>query len=74
MIDFGIPEGDTAVARTVSLPAAIAVEMILNKTIQVKGIHIPVIPGIYKPVLNHLERLGIRMIEEFGLPLTENIK
>jgi saccharopine dehydrogenase-like NADP-dependent oxidoreductase len=31
LVDYGIPDGDTSVARTVALPAAVAVKMILNK-------------------------------------------
>ena len=73
MLDFGSLATDTSIARTVALPAAIAVEMILNGKIEQTGVHIPVIPGIYNPVLTHLENLGIKMVEEFGLPLTENI-
>lgn len=69
MLDFGTPATDTSVARTVALPAAIGVEMILNGEIGVKGVHRPVIPGIYNPVLDALEKLGIRMEETFGLPL-----
>jgi saccharopine dehydrogenase-like NADP-dependent oxidoreductase len=73
MLDFGSPATDTSIARTVALPAAIAVEMILTGQISEKGVHIPVIPGIYNPVLDRLETLGIRMVEEYGLPVTENI-
>ena len=73
MLDYGSPATDTSIARTVALPAAIGVEMILNGKITETGVHIPVIPGIYNPVLDHLETMGIRMIEEYGLPLTENI-
>ena len=73
MLDFGSPSSDTSVARTVALPAAIAVEMILTGKIKEKGVHVPVIPEIYHPVLDRLETMGIKMIEEFGLPLTENI-
>jgi saccharopine dehydrogenase-like NADP-dependent oxidoreductase len=73
MLDFGSPSTDTSVARTVALPAAVAVEMILNGKINLHGVHIPVIPEIYNPVLNRLETMGIKMTEEFGLPLTENI-
>ena len=39
-----------------------------------KGVHIPVIASIYDPVLNELEALGIKMTEEFGLPVSENIQ
>lgn len=71
MLDFGSPSTDTAVARTVALPAAIGVEMILEGKIEAKGVHIPVIPEIYNPVLDRLETMNIRMVEEYGLPETE---
>jgi saccharopine dehydrogenase-like NADP-dependent oxidoreductase len=74
MLDFGIPGSDTSIARTVALPAAIGAEMILSGAIHEKGVHIPVIPGIYEPVLRKLESLGIKMNEEYGLPVSENIK
>jgi saccharopine dehydrogenase (NADP+, L-glutamate forming) len=47
--------------------------MILEKKIDVKGVHRPVIPQIYNPVLNELKTLGIEMKEEFGLPESEMI-
>lgn len=73
MLDFGTLATDTSIARTVALPAAIAVEMILTGKITISGVHIPVIPEIYNPVLDQLETLGIQMQEEFGLPLSEMI-
>jgi len=74
MLDFGTLATDTSIARTVALPAAIGVEMILKGDISVKGVFRPVIPEIYVPVLNELEKLGIRMEEEYGLPVSENIR
>lgn len=74
MLDFGTIATDTAVARTVALPAAVGVEMVANGNISVKGVHIPVIPEIYNPVLQALEKMNIRMVEEYGLPIEENIK
>ena len=68
MLDFGSPKTDTAIARTVALPAAMGVEMILEGKINITGVHIPVLPEIYHPILNQLESAGIKMIEEFGLP------
>ncbi|MHC1778513.1 MAG: saccharopine dehydrogenase C-terminal domain-containing protein [Lentimicrobium sp.] len=73
MLDFGTPATDTSIARTVALPAAIGVEMILKGEISVKGVFRPVVPEIYNPVLDELEKLDIRMEEEYGLPLSENI-
>lgn len=73
MLDFGSLSTDTAIARTVALPAAIGVEMILENKISVKGVHVPVIKEIYQPILENLEKMGIKMKEEFGLPMTEAI-
>jgi len=59
LVDYGIPNDDSAIARTVSIPAAIAVKMILEGKIDVKGVHIPVIPEIYNPILDELEGMDI---------------
>jgi len=64
LVDYGIPDGDTSVARTVALPAAIAVKMILKKEINMTGVHIPVIPEIYNPILDELEDMGIKFEEK----------
>jgi saccharopine dehydrogenase-like NADP-dependent oxidoreductase len=64
LLDYGIPDGDTSVARTVALPAAIAVKMILQKKINLTGVHIPVIPEIYNPILDELEEMGIQFKEK----------
>lgn len=63
LVDFGDPDGDTAMSRTVSLPAAIAVRRILEGHIRETGVHIPVTPEIFGPVLPELERLGLRFEE-----------
>lgn len=67
LLDFATSD-NTSIARTVALPAAIAVKMILNGEIKERGIQIPVTKSIYEPVLNELEKMGIAMIEEWGLP------
>jgi saccharopine dehydrogenase-like NADP-dependent oxidoreductase len=67
LLDFATAD-DTSIARTVALPAAIAVKMILNGEITDKGVQIPIAKTIYEPVLNELEKLGISMVEEWGLP------
>jgi len=59
LIDYGIPHGDSSMARTVSLPAAIAVNLILTGKIKLTGVHIPVLPEIYLPVLDELEKMNI---------------
>lgn len=65
LLDYGSPATDTAIARTVALPAAIGVKLILENKIKLKGVHIPVLPEIYIPVLAELEKLGIKMDEEY---------
>lgn len=59
LIDFGIPDSDSSMARTVSLPAAIATKMILKGKIDVTGVHAPVLSEIYNPVLDELETMNI---------------
>lgn len=59
LIDFGIPNGDSAMSRTVSLPAAIGAKLILTGKIKMTGVQIPVMPEIYEPVLAELETLRI---------------
>ncbi len=49
----------TAMAKTVGLPLGIAAKLILNNTIKLTGIHIPIIKEIYEPVLKELEQAGI---------------
>ncbi|MBL7065040.1 MAG: saccharopine dehydrogenase NADP-binding domain-containing protein [Anaerolineae bacterium] len=66
LIDYGEPGGDTSMARTVGLPAAIGARMILEGEINLTGVHIPVLPEIYEPVLGELERMGIACVEKTG--------
>jgi saccharopine dehydrogenase-like NADP-dependent oxidoreductase len=73
MLDFGSQSTNTAVARTVALPASIAVRMILENKISLKGVQRPVAPQIYNPVIDELKTLGIEMKEEYGLPESEMI-
>lgn len=63
MIDFGTPSANTSIARTVALPASVAVKLILENKIKLKGVYRPVVPEIYEPVLSVLASLGIKMNE-----------
>ncbi|NLE63008.1 MAG: saccharopine dehydrogenase [Bacteroidales bacterium] len=73
LLDFGEQNGDTSIARTVALPAAIAVDMLAQGKINVTGVHRPVIPEIYNTILNQLDTLGIRMHEQYGLSINKMI-
>ena len=46
----------TAMAKTVGLPLGIAAKIILNGTLKLTGLHIPILKEIYEPVLEELER------------------
>jgi saccharopine dehydrogenase-like NADP-dependent oxidoreductase len=50
---------NTAMAKTVGLPLGIAAKLILEGSLTVTGLHIPVLPSIYIPVLTELEKHGI---------------
>jgi saccharopine dehydrogenase (NADP+, L-glutamate forming)/spermidine synthase len=64
LIDYGIPNGDSSMSRTVALPVAIASKMILDRKITLTGVHRPIIPEIYEPILKELETLDIKMDEK----------
>ena len=55
----GDDEIHTAMAKTVGLPLGIAAKLILNGTINLSGIHIPVKKEIYDPVLSELKNYGV---------------
>ena len=64
LIDFGIPHGDSSMSRTVGLPPAIGTRLILEGKINLAGVHIPVIPEIYVPILAELKDVGIEFKEK----------
>ena len=68
LVAFGEPSGDSAMARTVSLPAAAAARLILDGRIALTGVRIPVHPEIYEPVLSTLEPMGIAFRETRTTP------
>lgn len=64
LIDFGIPHGDTSMARTVSLPLAVGVKLMAEDKIKLTGVQIPIQPEVYELVLAELENLNIKMQEK----------
>jgi len=60
----GEDETETAMARTVGLPLAIAAKLLLEGKIASRGVVIPVAKEIYQPVLKALSGLGIRLMEK----------
>jgi saccharopine dehydrogenase-like NADP-dependent oxidoreductase len=59
LIDYGIPGGHSAMARTVGLPLAVCAKLILEGRIPWKGVQIPIHDDIYRPVLEELKSYGI---------------
>lgn len=64
LVDFGQPDGDSSMSRTVSLPAAIAARLILEGKVSQRGVLRPVHSEIYNPVLDELASLNIVCSEE----------
>ncbi|MBL3593433.1 MAG: saccharopine dehydrogenase NADP-binding domain-containing protein [Synergistaceae bacterium] len=63
LVDYGIPDGDTSIARTTGIPPAIGALLILRGGFNVPGVHAPVLPEVYEPALKLLEEEGVRFIE-----------
>jgi saccharopine dehydrogenase (NADP+, L-glutamate forming) len=59
----GDDEVNTAMAKTVGLPLAIAANHLLQGKIKSRGVVIPVDKDIYNPVLNELSKHGISLVE-----------
>ena len=66
LIDYGRPGGDSSMARTVGLPAAVAARLVLDGGISRKGVCLPVHSEIYGPILRELEGRGIVFQERDG--------
>ncbi|MDQ3191167.1 MAG: saccharopine dehydrogenase, partial [Bacteroidota bacterium] len=65
MVVTGEDRVNTAMSKTVGLPVAIATKMILNGTISLTGVQIPVNKNIYLPVLKELEEFGVNFNEQY---------
>jgi len=60
----GEDETQTAMAKTVGLPLAIACKLLLEGKFLSRGVVIPIQKEIYEPVLNELKSWGIRLEEK----------
>jgi saccharopine dehydrogenase-like NADP-dependent oxidoreductase len=63
LVCIGENDQHTAMAKTVGLPLGIAAKLIVENQIQLKGLHIPILPQIYEPVLAALKSEGIEFQE-----------
>lgn len=60
----GDDEVHTGMAKTVGLPAAIAVKMIMDGKLKRAGVCVPVTADIYEPALKELESFGVKFSEK----------
>ena len=58
MLMEGIPNGESAMTRAVSLPASITAKLILEGKITSRGVVMPMNPEVYKPVLKEMKTYG----------------
>ena len=58
MVTKGEDAVNTSMAKTVGLPVAILVKLILQGKVNLTGVHIPVMAEIYEPVLEELKEYG----------------
>lgn len=63
LIDFGIPDDDSSIARTTGLPPAIVARLFLEGRVPGHGLVLPTLPEIYEPCLAELEKEGIHLQE-----------
>lgn len=54
---------ETAMAKTVGLPLAIAAKLLLTNAITARGVVVPVNEAVYVPILKELETLGVKFRE-----------
>ncbi len=60
----GDPEGHSAMSRAVSLPAATAVQLILEGKLDLNGVQMPLRPELYEPILENLGKLGFNFTHQ----------
>ena len=63
LVTEGQNNGQTAMARTVGIPLAIACKLILSNQIKAKGCLLPISHEFYKPILKELEQFDIHFKE-----------
>ena len=64
LVVFGDDQVNTAMAKTVGTPVAIATKLLLTNKVNLKGVHIPIKKELYEPILDELKNYQIEFIEE----------
>ncbi len=64
MVVIGKDCEETAMSITVGTPVAIAVKLLLTGRIDLTGVHLPLSPDLYNPILDELEEFGVVFHDE----------
>lgn len=64
MVVIGEDQTYTSMAKTVGLPLGIAAKNMLNGNFKITGVHLPIYPEIYKPIMEELTKNGIVFSEK----------
>ncbi len=64
MVAYGDPNGHSAMAKTVGLPAAFGAELLLKGGMDGRGVVAPMTADFYEPILEKLELEGIKFVEK----------
>lgn len=67
MVLIGEDQTNTAMAKTVGLPVAIAALKILNGVIKNPGVQLPIHKEVYTPILEELKQYGV-LFQEYHVP------
>jgi saccharopine dehydrogenase-like NADP-dependent oxidoreductase len=59
MVNIGEDQTYTSMSNTVGLPIAICAKFMLQGKINLTGVHLPILPEIYNPILDELEEFNI---------------
>ncbi|OZJ04275.1 Saccharopine dehydrogenase [NADP(+), L-glutamate-forming] [Bifiguratus adelaidae] len=63
LVEYGVPNGVTAMAKTVGVPCGIATTLVLDGKLAQKGVLAPMTRDICDPIMELLEKEGIGMVE-----------
>jgi len=64
LVDYGVLGGYTSMAKLVGVPCAVATKLVLNGTIDDKGVIAPMNAKINNPLIEELKKLHIECKEE----------
>ena len=68
MVNIGEDQTYTSMSNTVGLPIAICAKFMLQGKIKLTGVHVPILPEIYNPILDELEEFKIVFKEKEIVP------